>query len=213
MHLRVLLLFLAALLCLPPLLHGAVGAADPWLEMEKGLQLCGVEINCYRSCCFISREERERLISAGAVPLNIDPQAVPDCRCSMRDGWANDEILLEIYGADRGACSRLWRQFAAIAEGPAGAADRVWCVEGSHEAGGELTALGEALIRALGGQLRRVDTHPRMVQLLAELPWAGAGFALDEGPVNLTLELYEDAYLERVRIRLGIPVLFSFSNG
>lgn len=212
MYLRSLILCLAVLLCLQLPLHGPGGATDLWLEMEKGLQLCGVEINCYRSYCFISRDEREQMISAGAVPLKADRQVMPDCCCSMQEGLENDEILLEICGADRGACSRLWKQLARIVR-RGGAADRIWSVEGYHDNSGDLTALGKELVQALGGRLRQINTHPRMIQLLAELPWAGEGIMLNDGPVNLNLEIYEDAYRGKVRIRLGIPVLFSFSNG
>ncbi len=45
--------------------------------------------------------------------------------------------------------------------------------------------------------------------MLAYLPWAGEGFMLERQRINLALELSEDSYREKIRIRLGIPVLLS----
>lgn len=204
MHRRTPIFLLLLFFCLQLPAHGPAEAKDLWLEMEKGLRLCGVEIKSYRSSCFVDRAEQERIISAGAAP---------DCGCSMRSGFEDDEILFEICGADRGRCARLWERFVGAAGRCGGAAGRTWGVEGFHEPVEDLSALGEELVQALGGQLRQINNHPRMVQLLADLPWGGVGILLEQGPVNLALELSEDTYLHKVKVRLGIPVLFSLSNG
>jgi len=212
LHLRALILSLLLVLLLNLPLDEPAVQKDPWLELEKGLRLCGVENITYQSYCFISENEQERIVSAGMAPLKTDPKDPPVCCWSVQEGYENEEVLLQIYGADRAACGRLWNRLAEVVNLRGETAARVWSVEAYQHGNHDLTALGKELVNALGGRLRQINAYPHMVQLLAYLPWAGEGVLLDHSPVNLNLELYEDTYLKKIRIRLGIPVLLSLSN-
>lgn len=203
-------LLLMLLLNLPP--HEAVIKREPWLELEKGLRLCGAETITYQGYCFISESEQERIVSAVIVPLKEDSVDPPDCRWSMQDGYENGEILLQICGADRAACGKLWNRFAEVIDRRGERIARVWSVEAYQDGSHDMTALGIDLVNALGGRLQKINNYSNMVQLLAYLPWAGEGILLEHGPVNLNLELSEDTYLKKIKIRLGIPVLLSLSN-
>lgn len=130
----------------------------------------------------------------------------------MQGGCENGEILLRIGGADRAACGKLWSRLRGMIGPGGGAAARIWSVEAYRDDADDLTALGRALISALGGRLQQINTGPGMVQMLAHLPWAGEGILLEGDPVNLDLELYRNTYLGKIRIRLGIPVLLSLPN-
>ncbi len=208
MPLRAILInLLILLLCLAPL--QPVRAKDPWLEMEKGLRRYNVENIIYRYSCFISESDRERILSYGIEPLNNCLEAPPECGCFMQEGYENNEILLLVRGMDRQACSEMWRRLETAGCRTDNA--RAWSIEAYHSGNPDPAALGAGLVRALGGRVQSVHTGSGMVQLLAYLPWAGEGLPLGEGAVNLHLELYRIASSEKVRIRLGIPVLLSTS--
>jgi hypothetical protein len=211
-HLRAWIFTLLLILLLNLPLHEPIVQKDPWLELEKGLRLCGVETITYQIHCFISESEKERIVSAGVAPLKKEVTDLSDCCWSMQEGYENGEILLEICGTDRVACERLWNRVAELTNCRRGTVARAWSVEAYHSGGQDLTVLGKNLVNALGGRLQKINTYPRMVQLLAHLPWAGEGVLLDDGPVNLSLELYEDRYREKIKIRLGIPVILSLSS-
>ena len=204
---RTLFLPVLLLLLLGPALHQPVSPKDPWAELEKGLRLCDVEISIYESCCYINEQERERIGPALAAPAVAALEERFPCGWSLRGGYEKGEHLFRVYGTERSACSRLW-QIAGIA-GSSGAENRVWSVEGYSGSSDDPVILGKKLIGTLGGHLQQVSTYPRMVQMLAYLPWAGEGFMLERQPINLALELSEDSYREKIRIRLGIPVLLS----
>jgi hypothetical protein len=189
--------------------HEAEMNKEPWFELEKGLKLCGVENIFYRSSCFISVSERERVLSSGIGPLHNGLPEPPDCGWSMQPGYENEEILLQIYGGDRQECGELWQRLEAVVGRRVANSARTWSVEAYQSGDHDLTMLGVELVNALGGCLQSTHVNSRMVQLLAYLPWAGEGLPLAEGPVNLQLELYRIAGTDKVRIRLGIPVLHS----
>lgn len=177
---------------------------DLWFELEKGLQLCGVENIIYQSSCFIKESGRERILSS-AVTLPSE------CEWSMQGGYESEEVLLQVRGHDRQACSKLWGRLEAVTGSRAVSSTRTWSVEAFIDGDSDLTALGMQLIKALGGSLQSANINSRTVQLLAYLPWVSQKMNLEEGPVNLILELYEDAFTKQGRIRLGIPVLLSTS--
>lgn len=192
--------------------HGPVLQGDLWAELEKGLELCDVEISTYEIYCFISESERRQIASAAAGLPEIESAGNPDCCWSAQGGYEHGEVLLRVFGTSRTACSRLWRHFDEAVGCCGGTGARSWGVEASLEGSHNLAALGEKLVHALGGRLQQVYRAPGMVQVLAYLPWAGEGFMLDHSPVNLDLELYEDTYLKKIKIRLGIPVLLTLSK-
>lgn len=213
LQLRALVFFFLLMLLVNLPFHEPAIQTNPWLVMEKGLKVCGVEINTYQSYCFISKNEQEGIAAAGRAPLEVDLEDPPGSWYSMQDVHGNDEILLQICGTDRAACGRLWDRFAETINNRGENEPQVWSVEAFQSGNHDLTALGKELIDALGGRLRQVNICPDMVQMMADLPWTGEKILLDCGPVNLNLELYRDTYLEKTRIRLGIPVLLSLSNG
>lgn len=184
---------------------------DPWAELEKGLRLCNVEISVYERCCYISESERERIEEAMTAPVKMDPEGLPSCSWWLRGGYEKGELLFQICGADRAVCNGLWQQFAGVV-GPGRMVGPAWAVEGYLGENDDPVVRGKELIRALGGQLQQVNASSRMVQMLAYLPWAEEGYLLERRPVNLVLELNEDDYRGKIRIRLGIPVLLSPSN-
>ncbi|NLA04966.1 MAG: hypothetical protein GX881_04535 [Firmicutes bacterium] len=207
-------LFLALLLGLVfnSAFHGPVLQKDPWAELEKGLELCDVEISTYESYCFISESEQGQIASAAGLP-EIDSGGEPDCCWTAQGGYENGEVLLRVFGTNRTACSNLWRRIDEAAGCCGGTGTRAWAVEGYLEGSHNLAVLGENLVQVLGGRLQQLYRGPGMVQVLAYLPWAGEGFMLDHSPVNLDLELYEDTYRKKIKIRLGVPVLLSLSKG
>ncbi len=77
---------------------------------------------------------------------------------------------------------------------------------------GDLPRLGQELVDNLGGTLYSVASYSGSVHILAHVPWAPDQLMLEEGPVNLNLELYADPLSGRVRLRAGIPVLLSLSH-
>lgn len=204
----VFIIMLMILLNMP--LHEGGTKRDPWIELEKGLKLCGVENISYQTGCFIGESDAGRILNCSGIGVPGDALREPaECLWAMQSGYENEEILLHVRGSDRQACSALWRRLeSAVGRGKAHST-RVWSVEAFLSEAGDLKDLGEALVRALGGGLQGIYVNSRMVQLLAYLPWAGEGIILDEGPVNLHVELYNFASTDLVRIRLGIPVLHS----
>ncbi len=204
------LIFALLLVFLLKLPHQESGIKhDPWLEMEKGLKLCGVENILYQTSCFISDNDGERLVFDGVRLPETGAPAPPKCAWSMQAGYENEERLLKIYGNDRQACGELWRQLASAVNSGAASDTRTWSVEAYKDDGANLMGLGRGLIETLGGSLQSVYVNSRTVQLLAYLPWAGEGLLLDEERVNLHVELYNIDSSDRVRIRLGIPLLLS----
>ena len=182
---------------------------DFWRELEKGLKLCDVETITYESYCFIDEGERELIKETVAGLPETGCPGEPGCSWSVQGGYENGEVLLRVCGTDRAACSRLWDRLDQAVDLCREPGARAWGVEAYLEESCDLAVLGENLVSALGGQLRQLNTGSGAVQLLAYLPWAGEGFLLDDCPVNLNLELYEDTYLKKIKIRLGIPVLLS----
>ncbi len=208
MPLRALMIAsLLMLLSLSP--HEPATKKDPWIEMEKGLKLYGVENILYRCSCLISESDRERVLSSGIVPLKNNLETAPDCGWFMQEGYENEEVLLQVRGSDRQACGELWQRLEAVTGRHGAHSSRVWSVQAYRSGDHDLAALGARLVQALGGRVQSAQVNSRMVQFLAYLPWAGEGLTLDEGPVNLHLELYNIARTDKVRIRLGIPVLHS----
>lgn len=209
MPLRVLiiLLLLMGLSTLPS--HEAEKRKEPWLELERGLKLCGVENILYQTSCFVAERDGDRVISSlGFEPLDsIMPP--PACGWTMEPGYENGEILVRICGSDRQACADLWRRLERAVGRRAAGSSRNWSVEGCLSGGGDLLNLGTGLIRAIGGRLQGVYVNNRLVQMAAYLPWAGEGLFLEGGPVNALLELYSSASADSVKIRLGTPVLHS----
>lgn len=188
-------------------LQGSGLKKEPWAEMEKGLRLCGVENITYRTSCFIKGNEGERFLRSEIGPIEQGLPAALDCGWSMEPGYENGETLLQVCGGDRGACCELWRRLERAVGFSAASSGRSWSVEAYQSGDEDLMTLGGRLLETTGARLRSTYAGPRMVQLLAYLPWAGEGFSLDEGAVNLQLELYRIAGTEKIRIRLGIPVL------
>ncbi|HPU00415.1 MAG: hypothetical protein GX890_07110 [Firmicutes bacterium] len=191
------------LLCLAP--PQPAGDKDPWLEMEKGLRPYHVENISYRYYCFIDKSERERILALGVEQLNGLGEAPAESGLFLQEGYENGEMLLLVRGRDRQACLELRRRLEAVISRPPSA--QAWSVEAYLEGRGDLELMGTGLARALGGRIQSIHAGPRMVQLLAYLPWAGEGLPLDEGAVNLQLELYRPTSSSKLRIRLGIPVL------
>ncbi|NLA25800.1 MAG: hypothetical protein GX878_00230 [Firmicutes bacterium] len=207
---RISILFVLLILLLVNLpLHGAALEREPWSELEKGLQLYGVENIIYGTSCFINEGERERLLHLGNGPVERSLPVPPDCSWSIHGGYENSEALIQVRGSDREACIALWRSLERIIGRNAAGSGRSWSVEAYQSSDGDLMTLGTGLLEATGACLRGTYDSPGMVQLLAYLPWAEEGYSLDEGAVNLQLELYRIAGTGKVRIRLGIPVLHS----
>lgn len=175
--------------------------------MEKGLQLCGVENITYRTSCFIKENEGERFLRSEIGSTEKGLPAAPNCGWSMDPGYENGEALLRVCGDDREACCELWRRLEGAVGFSAANSGRSWSVEAYQSGDEDLMGLGARLLENTGARVRSTYAGPRMVQLLAYLPWAGGGLPLDEGAVNLQLELYRVSGAEKIRIRLGIPVL------
>ena len=94
MQLRAWIFTLLLILLLNLPLHEPIVQKDPWLELEKGLRLCGVETITYQIHCFISESEKERIVSAGVAPLKKEVTDLSDCCWSMQEGYENGEILI-----------------------------------------------------------------------------------------------------------------------
>lgn len=210
MSLRALIisLLVLGLFSLPS--HGPEKIKDPWLELERGLRLCGVENILYQTSCLVDEGDGERLIrSFGAGDSDSGNPAQTACRWSMQPGYENGESLLQICGSDRLECADLWQQVERAIGCRAADSSRSWSVEGYLVGDQDPLNLGTGLIETMGGSLQSVYVNNRLVQLVSYIPRAGEGFILDEEPVNLLVELYSNVSTGRVRIRLGIPVLHS----
>lgn len=206
---RILFLLLLPAVLFISAFHAQDLQEDFWRELERGLELCNVETITYESYCFVDEGERELIRDTVAALPGTDCPGEPGCSWSVQGGYENGELLLRVCGTDRAACSRLWDHLDQAVDLCREPGARAWVVEAYLEESCDLAVLGEKLVSALGGQLRQLNTGFGAVQLLAYLPWAGEGFLLDRSPVNLNLELYEDTYLKKIKIRLGIPVLLS----
>lgn len=208
MSLRTLImsLLVLGLLSLPS--HEPVKKKDPWLELEKGLKLCGVENILYQTSCLVDEGDGDRIITFFGAGDRSKP-VLTECRWSMQPGYEKGESLLQISGSDRLECANLWQRMERAIGCRSADSSRSWSVEGYLVGDQDPLNLGTELINSMGGRLQSVYANNRLVQLASYLPRAGEGFILDEKPVNLLVELYSNASTGRVRIRLGIPVLYS----
>ena len=203
-------------LCLSLPLRGATWPGDPWDKLEKGLKTLDVENVFYQGYYFVPDDCAGRAglaLPAGGYIVPGSRELDPGFRWSASRDAEPGYTVIRIEGSDQKTCRRFWAQVKAAAGGAAPRSISAWSVE-AYTGGGpdDLTRLGLGLVEELGGRLHSIAEYNGAVHLLAFAPWAPEGLTLEEGPVNLNLELYYDSCLERIRIRAGIPVLLSLAH-
>lgn len=177
---------------------------DPWHYLEKGLAPLAVENILYRGYYFVPETNWKRVNPAG---MGNGSGEAPGGRWFAGDG-GDGYTVLRVEGTDGETCRFLLGKLKA-AVGCARCA-AAWNVEAYAPGGpGELAEMGLVLVERLGGRVHSVAGYNGTVHILAHVPWAAAELLLEDGPVNLNLELYHDPDTAQTRIRAGVPVLLS----
>lgn len=190
-------------------MHGTALNEDSCYKLARGLRLLGAEDILYQGYYFISTVEREQL----ARQLEFMPVSQNKSSVYWHLGVGLDEsyAVLKVSGEDYQEC-RLFADSLAAGQGN-GLLGQTWHLESYVRGrGDDLVTLGLQLVQLLGGELHSIQAYNGTVYLLAYVSWPGDVLVLDDGPVNLNLELMLDPVTGSVRLRVGNPVLLTFSH-
>ena len=192
-------------------MHGTALDDDPCYKLARGLRLLGAEDIFYRGYYFISAVEREPLArQLESMPVSLDKFPV---NWHLGSGLDESYAVLRVSGEDYQLC-RLFADSLAAVQG-SGLLGQTWHMEsylrGREEE--ELADLGLHLVQLLDGKLHSVRLYDSTVYLLAYVSsFPGDVLVLDDGPVNLNLELLFEPESGSVRLCIGTPFLLTLSH-
>ncbi len=192
-------------------LHGKALNEDPCNKLARGLSLLGAESIHYHGYYFISTVGQEKLarkFESMSASLNKFPV---DWR--LGSGLDDTYTVLKVSGSDYRECREFADSLTGAAGQDKGLLGQTWHLESYVKCQkGDLVALGLQLLESLGGELYSIRVYNNTVYLLAYVPWPGDVLMLEDGSVNLNLELLFEPITGSIRLRAGIPVLLSFSH-
>lgn len=208
---NIMLVLILGLLLTHPM-HGEAWHEDPCLKLARGLRLLGAEDIYYRGTYFICTEgaEADQLIRK----IITARSAVKSNSADWRLGRGLDEsyMVLQVSGWDYRECRELADSMIYALGPEKRLLGQTWQLECYlKEKTGDLARLGQSLVYKLGGDIYSIQAYNQAVHLLAYAPWPGEKLLLEDGPVNLDLELFFEPANNAVRLRIGNPVLLTLT--
>ena len=203
-----LLAFLIGLLVTLPL-HGPGREGDYSLLLAKGFAAIGAEKVVDRSYIFVPGVNGHELISKiRSLP------AAPGMAVKIAE-YADMSLLVVEEANSGGPRSGSIKELIAFLDQSGFPTIEVWNSEALLPGGAsreDLFRLALDLAGSLGGEVQNAAEYNGSVHMLAYLPQLGSKIVLEDGPVNLNLELVADPVAGGIRVRAGIPFLLSPSQ-
>jgi hypothetical protein len=192
-------------------LHGKALNEDSCYKLARGLRLLGAEDIYYRGYYFISAMEHERLDRQ----LESMPALLQEASVEWHLGSGLNETygVLKVSGRDYQECRAFADELIGAAGIDSSLLGQTWHLEGYvHSQEIDPAALGMRLVQILDGDLYSIQRYHRNVCLLAYVPWPGDVLMLEDGPVNLNVELQFEPINGSIRLHAGTPVLLTLSH-
>lgn len=193
-------------------MHGEAWREDPCLKLARGLRLLGAEDIYYRGTHFICTKgaEEDQLIRKIITARPADKSISADWRLGR--GLDESYMVLQVSGWDYRECRELADSLIYALGPEQRLIGQTWQLECYLKGKtGDLARLGQSLVYKLGGDIYSIQAYNQSVHLLAYLPWPGEKLMLEDGPVNLDLELLFEPANSTVRLRIGNPVLLTLA--
>lgn len=185
---------------------------DAGHKLARGLSLLGAENIVYRRTYFISAAGTD--LKRLARQLESIAATLKSCPADWRLGRGLDEtyMVLQVRGEDYRACKNLADLLTRTLIKEEELLGQAWHLECYfREQVGDPADLGQRLVDSLGGSLHSIQVYRTAAYLLAYVAWPGDVILLENGPVNLNLEILHEPAGGSMRLRAGSPVLLSCS--
>ncbi len=195
-------------------IHGAFSESDPCYKFTEGLNHLKAEHIYYRGYYIIPDNGVEPgIVSRQLEKVMVKHELPPETGWTVNGALEPGETVIQVRGSRYRDCRELMERLRLAVGEEKSESALSWQVEALVDGNpGDLTNLGRDLVHSLGGTTYSAADYNGSVHILAYVPWVSDHLVLEDGPVNLNLELYADPFSERVRLRAGIPVLFSLSH-
>jgi hypothetical protein len=181
--------------------------------LTEGFSRLETEHIIYRGYYFIPSSAAEPEVLSGQLQgAMAGRQLMPDTGWMVRRGMDQEETVLQVKGVNYDHCRDLLDQLRLAVGEELPGSTLSWQVEAMLFSTDDRADLGRQFVVNLDGTLHSVTEYNGSVNILAYVPWVPERLMLEEGPVNLNVELYSDPVSGRVRLRAGIPVLLSLSH-
>jgi len=206
---NIALAFIFALLLTHPI-HGTAVFEDACHKLARGLKLLGAEDIYYQGTYYICAAglEKDQLIR------KMEKAELPGENISaewyLNRGMDESYLVLQVYGQDYQSCRELADLLTFRLREDNRLLGQNWQIMCYLEdRAGDLALLGRQVVENLGGEIYGIQVYNQTVHFLAYAPWSGDKLMLENGPVNLNMELMFDSSKKAVRLHAGVPVLLT----